>query len=325
MRGLIIGGTGTISTSVVNYFQDKKIQLTILNRQKNSHRIVNQKKNKSIKIDYYKSSKDNILKLLDNYYDFVINFNIFDEEQSLRDIDIFKDKTKKYFFISSTAIFADEDIINENTSKSNKWLYAKNKIKCEQIFKNEFEKNEFPIIIIRPSHTVNDFTFPTHIQGLGFGINKLINLNKKIITFKNTNKYWSFISSIDFAKIMYKILMNKDAIGNDFNVVNEDYFYWNKYFETIEDLFQKKINIVYENNSFFSQFSKNIHDSIVFDKLRNRKFDTTKLNKFNVNIQKKMNYKQIMENSYDWHLNKSNQYKIIFNKTILNKYLDLTK
>ena len=44
MRGLIIGGTGTISTSVVNYFQDKKIQLTILNRQKNSHRIVNQKK-----------------------------------------------------------------------------------------------------------------------------------------------------------------------------------------------------------------------------------------------------------------------------------------
>ena len=53
---------------------------------------------------------------LNKYWDCVINWNIYNKEQAIRDIDIFKQNTKKYLYISSTAIYGDvSHPINEET------------------------------------------------------------------------------------------------------------------------------------------------------------------------------------------------------------------
>ncbi len=324
MKGLIIGGTGTISAAVVNYLIKKNYDLTVLNRDFNSHRI-KKEKIKLIKADYNINSKDEILKKFSDYYDFVINFNIFTKEQALKEIEIYRNITEKYFFISSTAIFDDKEIINEKSKLTKKWNYARNKITCENIFKEEFEKNQFPIIILRPSHTVNSFTFPTHVQGLGFGLYKIAKQTNSIYTFTDHTNFWSFISSLDFAKILFNILNKSVSPGNDFNIVNEDYFSWSDYFDELKFVFDCNFDLINTEHYKFNSLGKNIYDSIIYDKIKNRIFDTSKINHFDININNKMNYKKIIHESFKWHINNLLTNQIKYNDNVFNNFLEICK
>jgi nucleoside-diphosphate-sugar epimerase len=166
MKVLFIGGTGSISTASTELLVSMGVELTLITRGNKVKRLPANVEH--IKADFNKSFLNLRSQLCSTKWDAVINWNIYNRGQAARDIEYFYNITSKYYFVSTTAIYGKiDEPINENTKVYNTvWDYAINKKEAEDEFLNAYIHQNFPIVILRPSHTYCDFTIPTNIQGL---------------------------------------------------------------------------------------------------------------------------------------------------------------
>ena len=100
MKALFIGGTGTISTDVVELAQQRGWEITLLNRgSKKLPEGVG-----SITADIH--DEEAVAKAIaDESYDVVAQFIAYTAEDVERDIRLFRNKTKQYIFISSASAY----------------------------------------------------------------------------------------------------------------------------------------------------------------------------------------------------------------------------
>ena len=100
MKALFIGGTGTISTDVVELAQQRGWEITLLNRgSKKLPEGVG-----SIIADIH--DEEAVAKAIaDESYDVVAQFIAYTAEDVERDIRLFRNKTKQYIFISSASAY----------------------------------------------------------------------------------------------------------------------------------------------------------------------------------------------------------------------------
>ncbi|NND15948.1 MAG: NAD-dependent epimerase/dehydratase family protein, partial [Eudoraea sp.] len=152
MKVLFIGGTGNISTEVSKRAIELDMDLFLLNR--GTHNPLPW----STHIQADISDQNQIKQKLEGHkWDVVVNWIAFTEEEVARDIQLFQGKTKQYIFISSASCYEKPPknyIITESTPVVNPfWKYSQDKIACENLLMKEYKENNFPVTIIRPSHT----------------------------------------------------------------------------------------------------------------------------------------------------------------------------
>ena len=161
MKVLFIGGTGIISSAVSLLAVERGIELYHFNRGK-SHRKIEGVKNIIINIRNIEETKE----ILAGYsFDVVVNWITFTPEQVKADIEIFTGKTKQYIFISSASAY-EKPIsklpITEKTPLINPfWQYSRDKATCEKILMEAYKTSNFPVTIVRPSHTYDNTLIPT--------------------------------------------------------------------------------------------------------------------------------------------------------------------
>ena len=158
MKALFIGGTGTISMAITKQLlKENKHELYLLNR---GNRNSNLEGIKEINVDI--NGDINLVKdkLKGLTFDCVCDFIIFHLDQAKRDYELFKDITKQFIFISSASAYLKpvrNFIINENTPLENPyWQYSRDKKRIEEFFLDKYNKEGFPITIVRPSHTYDE-------------------------------------------------------------------------------------------------------------------------------------------------------------------------
>ena len=167
MKALFIGGTGTISSAIVRRLsQDKSWEVWLINRgnradtvPENVHQIV---------CDI--NDEEKVLKEIGAMkFDCVCEFIGFTVDQVERDFRLFKDKTKQYIYISSASAYnkpAASHIITEGTALANPyWEYSRNKIACEEYLMARYREDNFPVTIVRPSHTYDERSIPLGVHG----------------------------------------------------------------------------------------------------------------------------------------------------------------
>lgn len=279
MKVLFIGGTGIISTEVSKLCVKNGIDLFHLNR--GNRTPIDGTTSIKCDISDFESSKE----ILENYsWDVVVNWIGFTEDDIKRDIKLFTGKTKQYIFISTASAYQKPPatpFITESTPLRNPfWQYSRDKIACEDTLVKAYRNENFPITIVRPSHTY-DKVIPVPIGGWNeYTIVDRIKKGEKIIVPGDGTSLWSLTHSKDFAKGFVGILGLEQAIGEAFHITSDESLTWNQIHEIIADAVNAKPNIVHIASDFIGKYDDHLRDGLIGDKSNSVIFDNSKIKKY---------------------------------------------
>lgn len=243
MKLLIIGGTGVLSSAVVNEALKQNIEVTIVNRGKKKNVIPNGVR--LIKADYRNEA---IIKkeLAGKHYDAVIDFICFNLKQIEYSINLLHKFADQYIFISTTCVYNTSlpGIKNEESEKVLKtWDYSINKWDCEKYLVKEGKELGFNYTIIRPCITYDDTRIPYGIMppyGYHWTFVARILEGKPIIRWNGGTTRWNMMRVEDFAVGVVGVLGNPKAYGEAFNVSGDDSYSWNDVINALENLLGEK-------------------------------------------------------------------------------------
>jgi len=240
MKVLLIGGTGVISTSVTRRLIRLGWEVTLLNR---GMRPLPEDIQGSIHVLTADVNDEPAVGALlkDKWFDVVCNFIVYTPEQARRDIRLFSGKTAQYVFISSASAYhkpVEQLPIREETPLHNPyWAYSDLKAQCEQTLLSAYREAQFPVTIVRPSHTYCERSLPVQIHG-GHGpwvIMKRMMEGKSVPVASDGNTLWTVTTAEDFAVYFCALLGNSDAIGEAFHITSDESLTWNRIYQIIAD------------------------------------------------------------------------------------------
>ena len=284
MKALFIGGTGTISMAITRQLAvNPNWELYLINRGSRMSEIpegVN-----VIQADINDEAAV-AAKIASLEFDCVCDFIGFTKEQVERDYRLFAGKTKQYMYISSASAYnkpCRDYRITEGTALANQyWEYSRNKIKCERFLVDMYEKNGYPVTIIRPSHTYDDRSIPLGVHGNNgsWQVVKRMLEGKPVIVHGDGTSLWTMTYNEDFAKGFIGLMGNAHAIGEAFQITSDETLTWNQIYESIA----KVLGVEYKPYYVASEFLADVCDydfmgSLVGDKANSVVFDNSKLKK----------------------------------------------
>lgn len=281
MKILFIGGTGTISMAITRELSKRNEELYLLNRGSRNSDIP---ENVNIIKADINNEEDVKEKIKDINFDCVCDFIGFVPEHIERDYRLFKDKTKQYMYISSASAYqkpCENYIINEETPLVNPyWEYSRNKIKCEELLNKLYKENNFPITIIRPSHTYDERSVPLGVHGDkgSYQVIKRMLEGKSVIIHGDGTSLWTMTHNSDFAKGFIGLIGNQKAIGETFQITSDESLTWNQIYKTIAKLLNVEYKPYYVSSRFLADVSNYDYEGgLIGDKANTVVFDNSKL------------------------------------------------
>jgi nucleoside-diphosphate-sugar epimerase len=281
MKILFIGGTGTISTAISKSLLERGEELYVINRG-NRNNILSPNV-KEIKADI--NNEAEVTKLISELdFDVVADFIAFLPEQLERDYRLFNGKTKQFIFISSASAYQtplSDYRITEGTPLSNPyWEYSRNKIACEDYLMKMYRENNFPVTIVRPSHTYDERSVPLGIHGANgsWQVLKRMLEGKKIIIHGDGTSLWTMTHNSDFAKGFIGLMGNIHALGEAIQITSDESLTWNQIYQSIADALGVKLNAIHISSELLAACSKDdLRGSLLGDKANTVVFDNSKL------------------------------------------------
>lgn len=280
MKALFIGGTGTISTAITQLAPTCGIELYLLNRGNKNYLIPENVK--TIEADIH-NEEDVAKKLQDMEFDVVADFIAFDTQAIQRDIRLFSGKVKQFIFISTASAYKKpltNPYITESTPLVNPyWEYSRKKIACEEVLLQEYKEKNFPVTIVRPSHTYGDFNIPVAVHGAygSFSVIDRIRKGKKVIVHGDGTSLWTVTHNSDFAKAFVGLMGNPHAIGEAVHITSDESLTWNQIYETIGSALGTKPIIVHIPSELLAKADPEYTGALLGDKANSVIFDNSKL------------------------------------------------
>jgi nucleoside-diphosphate-sugar epimerase len=284
MKILLIGGSGTISTSVSKEIIKQGHELYVLNRGNGNDELPSEA---HILIGDM-SQEAVISKLLDGMtFDVVADFIAFETKQVEMDYRLFQGKTSQYVFISSASIYQKplrNYFVTESTPRHNPyWQYSRNKIACEDALMIHYRQDGFPVTIVRPSHTYDNRSVPMAVHGDN-GTYSVINrmlCGKSVPIHGDGCSLWTFTHAEDFARGFVGLLGNSQAIGEAVQITSDQSITWNTAYDIIATILGVKCNPLYMTSEMLAIQGKSMgydfRGSIMGDKAHSVVFDNSKL------------------------------------------------
>lgn len=283
MKVLFIGGTGTISMAITRLLAKRGDELYLLNRGSRSEELPENVKVISADIS---NEEDVSAKLEGMTFDSVCDFIGFVPEQVERDFRLFNGKTAQYMYISSASAYnkpARSYIITEGTTLANPyWEYSRNKIACEEVLMKHYREDGFPVTIIRPSHTYDERSIPMGVHGNkgSWQVIKRMLEGKPVIIHGDGTSLWTMTFNEDFAVGFAGLIGNPHAIGEAFQITNDETLTWNQIYETIAKVLGAELKPYYVSSEFLASVSNyDFTGSLTGDKAASVVFDNSKLKK----------------------------------------------
>jgi nucleoside-diphosphate-sugar epimerase len=280
VKVLFIGGTGNISTLVSKLCIEKGMDLYILNRGKRSVDIPGAR---VLRGDI--SNPDEAASILKEHkWDSVVDWIVFTKNELERDINLFRGKTKQYIFISSASAYQkppSHPVITESTPLYNPfWEYSQNKILCEERLNNAYQKEDFPVTIVRPSLTY-DTVIPVIMGGwTEYTIIDRMKRGEKVIVHGDGTSLWVVTHAEDFAKGFVGLICHQQAIGHAFHITSDEVLTWNQIYQAVAHAAGTEANIIHISSDFIVKIDPFHTGSLLGDKSYSVIFDNTKIKTF---------------------------------------------
>lgn len=280
MKALFIGGTGTISASISQLCVNQGWELYLLNRGNRGDLVPQGAKILPADIHNLQEVKE---KLGDMRFDVVADFIAFTPDQVRRDVELFRDRTQQYFFISSASAYQKplaSPVITEGTPLANPfWQYSRDKIACEELLMEEYRKNGFPVTIVRPSHTYDQRRIPLPLHGKNgsYAVMRRIREGRKVIVPGDGLSLWTLTHSRDFAVGFCGLMGNLHAIGESYHITGEESLTWNQVLEALGRAAGREPQMVHIASETLAALCPTFTGGLLGDKSNTVIFDNTKI------------------------------------------------
>ena len=300
MKVLFIGGTGIISSACSQLALTSGIDLYLLNRKKSMRQAPEGANLLSADIRSPETVTAAIKKM---NFDAVVDWIAYTPDHIQTDFDLFYGRTAQYVFISSASAYQKppETLpVTEATKLENpSWQYSRNKIACEELLRKKAASNDFPITIVRPSHTYERAYIPIH--GGWTVIDRMLH-GKDVIVHGDGTSLWTLTHNTDFARGFNGLLGNPNAIGEDFHITSDEWLTWDQ----ITNLFGEAVGvtpkIVHIPSEVINAYDPDWGASLLGDKAYCGIFDNSKIKKFVPTFKAVVPFFEGVKDIIAWHL-----------------------
>jgi nucleoside-diphosphate-sugar epimerase len=299
MKVLFIGGTGIISSACSALAVERNIELYLLNR---GQSVRNAPENAQILIGDIRD-KESVKKAIgDHKFDAVVDWIAFTPENIETDLELFRDRTDQYIFISSASAYQTPPAklpVTESTPLSNPfWQYSRDKIACEDRLMKAFAEKKFPATIVRPSHTYDKTLLP--FTG-GYTVVDRMKKGKKVIVHGDGTSLWTLTNHRDFAKGFVGLIGNRNAIGEVFQITSDEILTWNQIFEIVADAFGTKAEIIHIPSEVIAKYDDEWGAGLLGDKSHSMIFDNSKIKRIVPDFAAKIPFSKGVAEIADWY------------------------
>ena len=274
---LFIGGTGIISSACTQLAIDQGIDLYLLNRGQTSHRPI-PKKAKSLLADVRDSSSVEAA-IGSLAFDVVVDWIAFTPDHIKQDLELFRERTSQYMFISSASAYQTPPShlpVTESTLLYNPiWKYSQDKIACEDSLIMAYRNEGFPVTIVRPSHTYDRTLFP--MRG-GYTMVHRMREGKPVIVHGDGTSLWTLTHHRDFAKGFNGLIGNQHAIGEIVHITSDESLTWNQIYTIVANAAGVAIpDLVHIPSELIASYDPDWGASLLGDKSHSMVFDNSKI------------------------------------------------
>jgi nucleoside-diphosphate-sugar epimerase len=279
---LFIGGTGLISSACSQEVVMRGHELTLLNRNitgryplpGSAHVLAGDVHGDETSLTHLIGAAR---------FDVVVDWIAFTPDDIERDIRLFSRKVGQFVFISSASAYQKPPshyLISEETPLKNPfWEYSRNKIACEERLMQEYRHKGFPVTIVRPSLTYGPSQIPLCVGSWQhpYTIIDRIRKGQKIIIPGDGTSLWVLTWNGDFAKGLFGLLGNAQAIGQAYHITSDEVLTWNQIYNEVGRAVGMSLTIVHVPSELIAAFDPASVGSLIGDKANSLVFDNRKI------------------------------------------------
>lgn len=223
---LVIGGTGQISASVVHEAVRRGIAVTVLNRGATSIRPLPD--GVEHLVADVRDEDAFAAAVAGRRFDVVVDVLTYVPEQLALTLRVVAGACDQYVFIGSASSYQKPPSalpITEATPLHNPWSqYARDKIACEKLLREEHVAGRVRATVVRPSHTYDR----THVPLLGgWTVVDRMRRGVPIVLHGDGTSMWALTWSDDFARAFVNLLGHPSAVGEAFHITSPEPLTWN--------------------------------------------------------------------------------------------------
>lgn len=285
MRILILGGTGAMGVSLVQILTRQGNEVFVTSRTKQS--------SQNAKLHYMHGNAHDMNFLKNNLtplYDVIVDFMVYNEDEFRERIELLLASAKQYVFLSSARVYAESiaPITEENArlldvSTDEEYLktdeYALSKARQENILTESKYKNW---TIIRPYITYSEERLQLGVYEKEHWLYRALRGRKIVFSKDIATKYTTLTYGKDVSLIMANLLGNEKVLGESVNITVNQSIIWkdilNLYLDIIEEKTHKRPDVFYLDDSYSITKVLGCKYQIKYDRLYNRRFDSSKVN-----------------------------------------------
>ncbi|GIH21742.1 hypothetical protein Aph01nite_00520 [Acrocarpospora phusangensis] len=282
MKVLYIGGTGTISSSCVAESVRQGQDVYVLNRGRTSSRRPLPEGVTTITGDV--QDPESVRAALDGRtFDSVVNFLSYGAKDAEAAVDLLDGRVGQYVHISSASIYhkpVRQWPVTESTTRRNPYLaYARDKIAAEDTLRRAYEERDFPVTVVRPSHTYDDANPP--LPGDWTAWDRIARGDELVVPGDGTS-LWTLTHARDLAVGLVGLIGNWQAIGEDFHITSDESLTWDEIYGIIGRTAGAPARLLHLPSEFLPRVAPDWFwsDLIVGDLAHTAVFDNSKIKRF---------------------------------------------
>ncbi|RME91998.1 MAG: NAD-dependent epimerase/dehydratase family protein [Verrucomicrobia bacterium] len=146
-------------------------------------------------------------------------------------------RLRQYVFVSSATVYRKPPPalpITEDTPLGNPfWDYAQKKEACEAWLRERMASDDFPVTIVRPSHTYSRRWIPNPVSSAGYAIARRMEQGLPVFVPDNGENPWTLTHADDFAVGFCGLVGNEAALGQAVHITSDEVLTWNQIYAEI--------------------------------------------------------------------------------------------
>ncbi len=280
MRVLFMGGTGNISAECAQEALAQGVELYVLSR--GSHRAPD---GATALVADASDGHAVAAALGGRSFDAVVDFLCYEPGAAWRAVSTFSGLTGQYIFISSASAYEKpprKHVVDENTPLVNPyWQYARDKIACEHVFMDAWQKSGFPVTIVRPSHTYGMTWIPTAFVSSDFSVAARMLAGREVVVPGDGQSLWTLTHARDFAVGLTGLLGRPEALGEAYTIAGDEALTWDEIHRAVARALgiatDSGPRLVHVPSEFIARVDPAMGERLLGDKAWSAVFDCSKL------------------------------------------------
>jgi nucleoside-diphosphate-sugar epimerase len=287
MRVLLLGGTGAIGSHLAEILSKSGKEVHITSRKEHVD---------SDNVTYHQIDAQDLkslTSLLNEFWDVIVDFMIYSTDKFRNRVVSLLNATNQYIFISSSRVYADTDgLLIENSARLNEFIddklflstdeYSLTKARQEDILKNSLKKNW---TIVRPYITYSEKRLQLGVLEKEEWLYRALKGRTIVFSEDIVNKITTLTYGYDVSSAIAQLLGKTATIGNSFHItVSSRYsMKWSEVLDVYCNILLKhlgyKPKVLLLGLKKFLIFREKSKYQVIYDRLYNRRFDTSKVEK----------------------------------------------